>query len=55
MEIYHYLMSHPSRTLDPCQADVFFMPLFAHKMVEVLPPHASHCSLPSGLFSLQYK
>ena len=37
-------MAHPSRTLDPCQADVFFMPLYIHKMVEVLlPPSLNAC------------
>ena len=30
-------MTHPSRTMDPCQADIFLLPIYNHFMVEVIP------------------
>ena len=49
-EMHEYLMRHPARIHDPCLATLYFLPLYAHYMVQ-----ANALSMSRGSFACSFR
>ena len=38
VELHEWLAVHPWRVWDPCEADLFFMPVYMAQMIQAWPP-----------------
>ena len=47
-EMHEWLLEHPARTRDPCDADLFFLPIYWSRMVQVEPATVAAASRASG-------